>query len=112
MSDRTLWLVESVGDVLRDIEALSRPDRMSLFTAVDKLTQLGPQLQPPHMKSLKGEPDLFELRPKQGTSAVRAIYARIDDGYKILVVCTKRDFDRAASRARERAAKYGIVLGR
>jgi hypothetical protein len=31
----------------------------------DKLRMLGPGLLPPHLKSLKGEPGLLELRPRQ-----------------------------------------------
>jgi hypothetical protein len=36
------------------------------------------------MKSLKGEADLFELRPKQGRSAVRPIYCRSGQQFLIL----------------------------
>lgn len=104
--------MEYFGDVVREVESLSRPERISVYNAVDKLTQLGPDLPPPHMKSLKGEPDLMELRPKQGNSAVRVIYTRVDDGFKILAVCTKRDFDAAVSRARDRVAQYRTGPGR
>jgi hypothetical protein len=47
------------------------------------------------MKSLKGEPDLFELRPKAGAVAVRAVYARIGARFVILAVAaTKPRFGR------------------
>ena len=113
MTRRSVWLVEVIGDALRDVENLSRPERMNLYTALDKLTALGPQLCSPHMKSLQGEPDLFELRPQQGRSPVRAIYVRVGDSYKVLVVCTKSEnFTKAVSRARARAAQYRILDGR
>jgi hypothetical protein len=55
------------------------------------------------MKSLQGKTDLFELRPKQGASPVRPIYARIDGRFVILAVVPNKDgFDRASADARLR----------
>jgi hypothetical protein len=73
---------------------------------------LGLSLRPPHMKSLKGEPNLMELWPRQGNSAVRPIYTRVDDAFTILAIATKNDVDDALATARKRAARYGIPLGR
>ena len=64
------------------------------------------------MKSLKGEPNLMELWPRQGNSAVRPIYTRVDDAFTILAIATKNDVDDALATARKRAARYGIPLGR
>lgn len=47
------WLVEFDSDVK------SRGDRKAVFNVVQKLKDLGPDLPSPHMKSLKGEADLF-----------------------------------------------------
>lgn len=68
MSERSrAWLVEFEVDAVVDFEDVkSRGDRKAVFNAVQKLKDLGPDLPSPHMKSLKGEADLFELRPKQG----------------------------------------------
>lgn len=90
----------------------SRKERTSILNAVDKLEALGPQLAPPHMKPLQGEPDLLELRPRQGQSPARAIHTRVDDGFKILSIAeTHDDLARATDLARERAATYGFPLG-
>jgi hypothetical protein len=70
-----IWLVEFDSDAVIDFEDVkSRGDRKAVFNVVQKLKDLGPDLPSPHMKSLKGAADLFELRPKQGACEVRPIY--------------------------------------
>jgi hypothetical protein len=65
-------------------------------------------LPPPHMKSLKGEANLFELRPKQGACEVRPIYARFGGRFVVLAVAAKKkDFDGALVEARERLERHG-----
>lgn len=59
------------------------------------------------MKSLQGETDLFELRPKQGRSPVRSIYVRVDNQFVILAIATNKDvFDRAVRDARTRKSRH------
>jgi hypothetical protein len=100
----------TVVEAVLDFEALkSREERKATFTAVDKLAALGPKLLPPHAKSLKGEPGLYELRPRAGRSQVRPIYRRTGDDYVILAVAIaadKADFDAAVARARARFSSY------
>jgi hypothetical protein len=61
--------VDFDSDAVVDFEDVkSRGDRKAVFNVVQKLRDLGPDLPSPHMKSLKGEADLFELRPKQGAA--------------------------------------------
>jgi hypothetical protein len=56
----TTWLVEFGSDAVFDFEDVkSRGDRKAVFNVVQKLKDLGPGLPSPHMKSLKGEADLF-----------------------------------------------------
>jgi hypothetical protein len=70
---------------------------------VQKLNDLGPRLPSPHMKSLKGEADLFELRPKQGACEARPIYARLGGRFVVLAVAAKKkDFERAVVDAKQR----------
>jgi hypothetical protein len=99
-----LWLVDFDRAALLDLEDVkSRGDRKSVFAAVDKLGHFGPGLSSPNMKSLKGAADLFELRPKQGRSGVRLIYAR--DGRRFIVLAVapnKASFEAALRRARQR----------
>ena len=74
---------------------------------MQKLKDLGPDLPSPHMKSLKGEADLFELRPKQGTCEARPIYARLGSRFVILAVAAKKkDFDRAIVEAGDRLERH------
>jgi hypothetical protein len=70
---------------------------------VQKLKDLGPELPSPHMKSLKGEADLFELRPKQGACEARRIYVRIGDRFVVLAIAAKKkNFYRAVADAARR----------
>jgi hypothetical protein len=70
------WIVDFDSDAVIDFEDVkSRGDRKAVFNVVQKLKDLGPDLPSPHMKSLKGEANLFELRPKQGGCEARPIYA-------------------------------------
>ncbi|MCC6222247.1 MAG: type II toxin-antitoxin system RelE/ParE family toxin [Thermoleophilia bacterium] len=82
----------------------SRAERRAVFTAVDKLQQLGPKLIPPHVKKLRGERDLLELRPRAGDSPIRPICARTAEAeYVILAFATdKADFGGAVKRAQVR----------
>lgn len=107
MVERKTWIVEYVEEATREIRPLNKKEWRSLCAVVDKLKELGPDLVPPHTKSLKGQTNLFELRPRGGGSPVRPIYMRVNDGYKILAVaCVKDQFDTAVSSARERAVRY------
>lgn len=99
------WVIDFDEGAVRDFEAVKgREERRALFTAVDKLRQLGPKLQVPHVKSLKGEPGLFELRPRQGSSKCRPIFVRRETGYLIVAVAADhaKDLDDALADARAR----------
>jgi hypothetical protein len=98
------WLVEFDGDAVIDFEDVkSRGDRKAVFNVVQKLKDLGPDLPSPHMKSLKGEADLFEPRPKQGACEARPIYVRLGDRFVVLAVAAKKkNFDRAVADAAQR----------
>lgn len=105
------WNVDFDEGAVRDFEAVKAKDeRKAVFNAVDKLRQLGPRLGPPHIKALAGEPDLFELRPKQGNSKARPIVVRRDRGYLVIAISADhaKDLEGAVRSARERlAARHG-----
>jgi len=102
------WVVDFDSDAVIDLEDVkSRGDRKAVFNAVQKLKDVGPDLPSPHMKSLKGEADLFELRPKQGACEVRPIYARLGQRFVVLAVAAKKkDFERAVVTASERLSRH------
>ena len=102
------WLVEFDSDAVIDFEDVkSRGDRKAVFNVVQKLKDLGPELPPPHMKSLKGKADLFELRPKQGACEARPIYVRVEERFVVLAVAAKKkDFERAVIEATERLRRH------
>jgi len=80
------------ADAVRELESLKgRRERNAVFIVIDKLRMLGPELAPPHVKSLKGEERLLELRPRQGSSSVRPICRRIGNRYVILAFSVKPD---------------------
>lgn len=94
-------------EAVLDLEGIKgKDDRKAIFNAVDKLRRLGTQLAPPHVKLLKGEADLCELRPRQGRSAVRPLYRRFGDLFVILAIARKSDFDKKVRLATERAKQY------
>lgn len=98
------WVVDFDSDAVIDFEDVkSRGDRKAVFNVVQKLKDLGPDLPSPHMKSLKGEANLFELRPNQGACEARPIYARSGDRFVVIAVAAKRkEFGRAVAAARDR----------
>jgi hypothetical protein len=102
------WVVEFDSDAAIDFEDVkSRGDRKAVFNVVQKLKDLGPDLPSPHMKSLKGEADLFELRPRQGACEVRPIYMRIGGRFVVLVVAAKKKgFGRAVAEAVRRSGRH------
>jgi len=102
------WIVDFDSDAVIDFEDVkSRGDRKAVFNVVQKLKDLGPNLPSPHMKSLKGEADLFELRPKQGACEVRPIYARLGQRFLVLAIAAKkRDFDRVVIEAAARLGRH------
>jgi hypothetical protein len=102
------WIVDFDNDAVLDFEDVkSRGDRKAVFNVVQKLKDLGPELPSPHMKSLKGEADLFELRPKQGGCEVRPVYARLGNRFIVLAVAAKKkDFDRAVAEAAQRLIRH------
>lgn len=102
------WIVEFDSDAVIDFDDVkSHGDRKAVFNVVQKLKDLGPDLPSPHMKSLKGEADLFELRPKQGACEARPIYARLGQRFMVLAVAAKKkDFDRAVAEANARLANH------
>jgi hypothetical protein len=102
------WVVEFDGDAVVDFEDVkSRGDRKAVFNVLQKLRDLGPDLPSPHMKSLKGEADLFELRPNQGACEARPIYVRLGDRFIVLgVAAKKKDFDRVVAEVKRRLEGY------
>ena len=94
-------------DAVRDLESLKgKQERNAVYAVIDKLRMLGPDLAPPHVKSLKGESGLLELRPRRGRSPVQAIYPqgreRVRDS-RFLVKPDKAYFGAAVAAARKRA---------
>lgn len=103
------WAVDFDSDAVMDFEDVkSRGNRKAVFNVVQKLKDLGPDLPSPHTKSLKGEANLFELRPKQGACEARPIYARFGSRFVVLAVAAKKkDFDRAVGAASDRLERHG-----
>ncbi len=96
------------SDAVADLEDVrSRGDRKAVFNVVQKLKDVGPSLPSPHMKSLRGEADLFELRPKRGACEIRPIYARLGEAFVVLAIAAKKkDFGRAVIAANHRLGRY------
>jgi hypothetical protein len=105
MEHIVVWDAEAVVE-FEDLK--SRKERASSFRVADLLAKTK-LLAPPHAKSLKGEPGLLELRPRQGNTYVRLIYRRTPSGFAILaasVLPDKADFAKAVKNARARFPRY------
>jgi hypothetical protein len=104
------FIVVYDADAVREFGSLKgKAERNAVYAVIEKLRMLGPGLAPPHVKSLKGEAGLLELRPRQGSSPVRPIYRRIGNDYVILAFSVKPDkvdFNAAVAAARERSLRY------
>ena len=107
------FLVVYDADAVRELESLKgQRERNAVYAVIEKLRMLGPDLKPPHVKSLKGEAGLLELRPRQGGSLVRPIYRRIGNIYVILAFSVKPDkvdFNAAVAAARKRSPRYRVA---
>jgi hypothetical protein len=90
----------------------SKGEHRALLNAVRKLSELGEQLGPPHMKPLRGDSaaELRELRPRQGQSDWRAIYRRADAFYALLAIDRHKNFAALIERAQGRAGLYDRPL--
>lgn len=96
-------------DAVAELLAMkSKEEYRALLNAIRKLGELGEQLGPPHVKSLKGSQGaaLRELRPRQGRSDWRAIYRRAGDFYVILAIDRHKNFKSLIDRAQGRGERY------
>ncbi len=102
------FLVFFDADAVRELATAvkSKEDKNAIFNAIDKLGQLGEHLVPPHMKPLQGGASLRELRPRQGRTDWRLIYARVGDAYVVLAIGRHDDFDALLTQGRRRLAEY------
>jgi hypothetical protein len=109
----TRFVVLFDADAVRDLESLKgKQERNAVYAVIDKLRMLGPDLAPPHVKSLKDEAGLLELRPRQGSSPVRPICRRIGKLYVILAFSVKPDkgdFEAAVAAARKRSLRIKLT---
>jgi hypothetical protein len=105
---KTTWLVVFDVDAVVEFEDVkNRGERKATFNAIAKLTALGADLPSPHMKPLKDAPGLCELRPRQGSSPVRPIYARCGSCFVILAIARdKPGFAGALARAQARLPQH------
>jgi hypothetical protein len=109
-SGRSGFVVAFDSEAAQELAELikSKDERKAIFNALDKLRQLGPELVPPHVKTLQGSSGLIELRPRQGKSASRLIFKRCASLYVVLAVSKDHDaaLDAAIGRATSRLEQY------
>lgn len=111
MPGRQQWNVDFDEGAVRDFETVKAKDeRKAVFNVLDKLRQLGPRLAPPHVKSLAGEADLLELRPRQGNSKARPLVVRRPDGYLVVAVAADHAKDMRRAKTRERVSSPAACL--
>lgn len=108
----TIGTLVSLGAPRRsrvDTSAVASTSPPTACTSSTKLRQLGPRLVAPHVKSLSGEADIFELRPRQGNSKPRPLVVRRGGGYLVVAVATDHanDMRRALDDARRRLKARG-----
>ncbi len=99
-----LFDVDAVAELATAVK--SKEDKNAIFNAIDKLRQLGEHLVPPHMKPLRGGAGLRELRPRQGRTDWRLVYARTGEAYVVLAVGRHDGFDALLARGEARLVAY------
>jgi hypothetical protein len=84
-----------------------RQERFAIFTAVEKLRAVGPDLPYPHSSAVKGSAAAVrELRPRAGRSAYRPLYRRFGNFLVVLAIARKGDFKSGVGDADSRALRY------
>ena len=71
-------------DAVGFIEGLGPKMKAKVLRTIDLLEEFGPFLREPHSKKIKGTKELFELRIKQGSDAVRMFYFYFKDNVYVL----------------------------
>ena len=71
-------------DAVGFIEGLGPKIKAKVLRTIDLLEEFGPFLREPHSKKIKGTKELFELRIKQGSDAVRMFYFYFKDNVYVL----------------------------
>jgi phage-related protein len=66
---------------------MTLPDKEidAVLRTVAMLAAIGPQLNQPHCKKLRGTADLWELRVRQGRRHFRIVYARLSERRYVLL---------------------------
>jgi hypothetical protein len=104
--------VKFVPVAAREYDALPDRERAALQEAIQKLKALGDQLGAPHSSKVLGiQGSLRELRPRRGSSPIRAFYRRIGDFMVIGAVgpeanVDRRGFNRAVTLAVDRLDEF------
>lgn len=105
------WLVEYHSEAVVEFWKRTEPERKGILTIVDLLRQNGTKLAPPHMKPLKDEKKVRELRPSNRKLLVRPLYFQYDARtFKIVAIAPESmvdpsGFDAAVERAKKRAKR-------
>jgi phage-related protein len=102
--------LEILGEADQELHELPAREGQAMINALEKLRQLGIDLDWPHSSQVRGS-RLRELRPRQGRSPWRAFYTRSGD---LMVVGAigpeaqhdQRGFDRAVRIAEERIETF------
>jgi hypothetical protein len=103
-------------DELAVLKASQASEFTAVLTAVDKLRHLGPRLSFPHQSGVRGKEGrgLRELRPRQGRSRWRTLYAQVTDTtFVILAIAPEakideRAFNRAVRAAQQRRSRIEL----
>jgi hypothetical protein len=113
----TTWLVEYHADAVVDLKGFNAREQKGALTVIEFLRQLGTKIQKPHMKSIKGERKIRELRPSGGRLLIRPLYFQHDERtFKIVAMAPESmedgpGFEAAIKRAKDRAKDdYGVDI--
>jgi hypothetical protein len=98
--------VKFVPEAAKEYDALPDRERAAIQEAIQKLKVLGDQLGAPHSSKVLGiQGTLRELRPRRGSSPIRAFYRRIGDFMVIGAVGPEAEVDQRGFR---RAVAHAI----
>ncbi len=95
-----------LADAKAELDKLPKAEAAAMTRALQKLEELGTDLQFPHQSSVRDGGGLRELRPRAGRSPWRALYRRVGDFLVVAAVAPEANVDRRAfNRAVEAAQR-------
>lgn len=88
------------------ISSLAKKEKAKLIRDIDLLKDLAPNIGEPYVKKLKGYNNLYEVRTKHGTKAIRVFYFYFDGDAIVLLTGFLKKSNKTPKNHIEKAVSY------